>query len=59
MKQVTIYEKGEHILMELEIWDRELKGNDIKYKLKVPGVEDFLEQQYSFDQLKPIEDSND
>lgn len=56
MRQVDIYDQGELVLVEMEVFHRELKGNDIKYKLKMPGKEDYLEQEYSFDKLIPVKD---
>lgn len=46
-----MFEKGEHILMELEIDHVTLEGGIHKYSLKVPGAEDYLDKKYTFEQL--------
>lgn len=51
MKTVTMFEKGERILMEMEIDKVTLEGGIHKYSLKVPNVEDYLDQEYTFEQL--------
>lgn len=56
MRKVDIYDQGEHVLVEMEVFHRDLRGNDVKYKLKMPGKEDYLDQEYSFDKLIPIEE---
>lgn len=54
MKNVTVFDKGEHVMMEMEITRAEYKGGVFKFTLKVPGIEDYLDKEYTADQLVPI-----
>lgn len=55
MITVPMFKQGEHVYMELEIEKVILVGAEHKYRLKVPGVEDYLKEEYVFDQLIPID----
>lgn len=48
---VKMFDKGEHVLMEMEISKVELEGITHKYSLKVSGTEDYLKDKYTAEQL--------
>lgn len=52
---VEMFDKGEHVLVEMEITKVELEGATHKYSLKVCGTEDYLKDKYIAEQLIPIE----
>lgn len=47
-------DKGEHVLMEMEIAKVSLVAGVHKYSLKVPNIEDYLDKEYTIEQLLPI-----
>ncbi|MBR1909887.1 MAG: hypothetical protein IJ821_04805 [Lachnospiraceae bacterium] len=55
MREVKVFDKGEHVMMELEVIKAEYKSGEFKFKLKVPGKEDYLDSEYTADQLVPID----
>ena len=55
MKTIDMYKQGEHVLFEMEIHKVKLVGDDIVYTLKAAGLEDYLDKEYKFDKLIPIE----
>ena len=57
MRNVTVFDKGEHVLMEMEITRAEYKAGGFKFTLKVPRVEDYLDNEYTADQLIPMEET--
>jgi hypothetical protein len=44
-------DKGEHVMMELEVAKVALIGGVHKYSLKVPNIEDYLDKEYTIEQL--------
>lgn len=48
---VKMFDKGEHVLMEMEISKVELEGITHMYSLKVSGTEDYLKDKYTAEQL--------
>lgn len=48
---VEMLDKGEHVLMEMEIAKVTLVGGVHKYSLKVPNIEDYLDKEYTIEQL--------
>lgn len=55
MREVKVFDKGEHVMMELEVIKAEYKGGEFKFKLKVPDKEDYLDCEYTADQLVPMD----
>jgi len=55
MKTIDMYKQGEHVLFEMEIHKVKLVGDDIVYTLKAAGLEDYLDKEYKFNKLIPIE----
>lgn len=51
---VEMLDKGERVMMEMEIAKVSLVGGIHKYSLKVPNIEDYLEKEYTIEQLTPI-----
>jgi hypothetical protein len=49
-----MFEKGEHVLVEMEITRVTLESGTHKYSLKFAGTEDYLDKDYTADQLIPI-----
>lgn len=56
-RMVEMFDKGEHVMVEMEITKVELKGATHKYSLKVCGTEDYLKDKYIADQLIPMEET--
>lgn len=57
MRDVRVFDKGEHVMMEMEVTRAEYKAGVFKFTLKVPGAEDYLDKEYTADQLIPMEDT--
>ena len=55
-RTVEMLDKGEHILMEMEIAKVSLVGGVHRYSLKVPDIEDYLDKEYTIEQLITIND---
>lgn len=51
---VEMLDKGEHVLMEMEIAKVSLVAGVHKYSLKVPNIEDYLDKEYTIEQLMPM-----
>ena len=54
---VKMFDKGEHVMVEMEITKVELEGATHKYSLKVCGTEDYLKDKYTADQLISMEET--
>ena len=54
MKEVRVFDKGEHVYLEMEVTKAEYKGGIFKFTLKVPNMEDYLDKEYTAEQLIPI-----
>lgn len=50
-RTVEMLDKGEHVMMEMEVAKVALTGGVHKYSLKVPNIEDYLDKEYTIDQL--------
>lgn len=60
MKEVKMYEKGEEVLIKMQITKVTLEGGVPKYELKDPKTGEFLDELYTFDRMIPIpEDEED
>lgn len=55
MRSINIFDKGEHVLMEMEISKVEFEGGVHKYSLKVINSEDYLGKKYVAEQLIPMD----
>jgi hypothetical protein len=55
MREVRVFDKGEFVLMKMEITKAEYKAGEFKFRLKVPDREDYLDTEYTAEQLIPIE----
>ena len=56
-RMVEMFDKGEHVMVEMEITKVELEGATHKYSLKVCGTEDYLKDKYITDQLISMEET--
>lgn len=54
MRSINIFDKGEHVLFEMEITKVELVGSEPVYYLKAANEEDYLEKPFKFGKLIPI-----
>lgn len=55
MRTINVFDKGEHVLMEMEISKVEFEGGVHKYSLKVASSEDYLSKKYVAEQLIPMD----
>lgn len=53
MRAINIFDKGERVLLEMEITKIELVGSEPVYHLKVADTEDYLKDTYKFGKLIP------
>ena len=56
-RMVKMFDKGEHVMVEMEITKVELEGATHKYSLKVCNTEDYLGKKCTADQLIPMEET--
>lgn len=56
-RMVKMFDKGEHVMVEMEIVKVELEGATHKYGLKIYNTEDYLEKKYTAEQLIPMEET--
>ena len=56
MRTINVFDKGEHVLVEMEITKVEFEGNIHKYSLKLANTEDYLKERYTADTLIPMEE---
>lgn len=59
MRAINIFDKGEHVLLEMEITKIELVGSEPVYHLKAAGTEDYLKDTYKFGKLISMDDSDE
>lgn len=56
MKTVRMFEKGEHVYLEMEITSVRLAGSTVEYELKDAVTGEFLDNKYREDRLLPLEE---
>lgn len=59
MKTVQMYKQGEHVYLEMIVHKVKLVGDDLVYTLKAASQEDYLNKEYTFDKLIPIEEKEE
>lgn len=58
-RTVLMLDKGERVMMEMEVSKVALIGGIHKYSLKVPDIEDYLDKEYTIDQLIIMDEPKD